>query len=72
MSDTGTKPPVEAAIGSFEEARRFADRQALRATPERRFAWLQEMLAIAESSGALARARAARDAEESARQRGEA
>lgn len=51
-------------IGSWAEARRFAELQARRATPARRYEWLVEMLEIAESSGALARARVARDREE--------
>lgn len=50
-----------AKLGSWEEAQRFAFLQGLRATPAQRFAWLEEMLAIAAASGALARARAARD-----------
>jgi hypothetical protein len=70
MTDSRSTPPAEAPIGSWAEARRFAARQARQATPQRRFAWLEEMLAIAESSGALARARAARDRDEAERRSG--
>jgi hypothetical protein len=64
MPDGTAKSGAAEGIGSWAEASRFAERQARRASPERRYAWLVEMLEIAEASGALARARATRDREQ--------
>jgi hypothetical protein len=64
MADAAEKSRESRLVGSWAEASRFAERQARRVSPERRYAWLVEMLEIAETSGALARARAERDREE--------
>jgi hypothetical protein len=50
--DPHTPPP---SIGSFEDARRLAEWDFLRKTPEQRLQWLIEMLDIGYASGAFPR-----------------